>query len=336
MRTRNHDGKFVSVIALINDDSSAALRAALRAGANDVLTMPPAPAQVLHSLLRMSELARLTRGSPDKMICSLTSVTGGVGVSYLTVNLALAFHRLFQKRTVIMELDLQAAPLAVMLNVEPEHTISELADPTSVIDSIRLESVLCKHESGLYWLAAPKRIEEAELVSAATIEATLKVLRELFDVVMVDCGTHLTESSIVVWERSDRLLYVIDQRVTAIRGAQRFLDLYQRLGLKDVEPTMVLNRYLTNSPITVARIEAALRKTLFARLPRDDKSCAEQEITGQDLWQLPTAAALRESVEALARRLYAADGDEPAAPLPPGLMGRLLAGLGIGIKNGTA
>ena len=91
--------------------------------------------------------------------------------------------------------------------------------------------VLCKHESGLYWLAAPKRIEDAELVSAATVEATLKVLRELFDVVMVDCGTHLTESSIVVWERSDRLLYVIDQRVTAIRGAQRFLDLYQRLGL---------------------------------------------------------------------------------------------------------
>src|SRR5271163_894439 len=147
VRTRNHDGKFASVIALINDDSPAALRAALRAGADDVLKMPPVPAQVLDSLLRMSELARLTRGSPDKMICSLTSVTGGVGVSYLTAALALAFHRLFQKRTVILELDLQAAPLAAMLGVEPEHTIGELADPTSVIDSIRLEAVLCKHES---------------------------------------------------------------------------------------------------------------------------------------------------------------------------------------------
>ena len=40
---------------------------------------------------------------------------------------------------------LQAAPLAVLLNLEPEHSISELADPTSAIDSIRLESVLCKH-----------------------------------------------------------------------------------------------------------------------------------------------------------------------------------------------
>jgi Flp pilus assembly CpaE family ATPase len=140
----------------------------------------------------------------------------------------------------------------------------------------------------------------------------------------------------VVWERSDRLLYVIDQKVTAIRAAQRFLDLYQRLGLKDVEPSIVLNGYLPSSPITVERIEAALRQTIFARLPRDDKTCTEQEVTGQDLWQLPAATALRESLEALARRLFAASDDETAAPRSPGLVGRLLAGLGIGIKNGIA
>ena len=96
------------------------------------LTMPPTPAQALHCLLRMSELKRRFDGVRDKTICSLVSVSGGVGVSYLTVNLALAFHRLFQKRTALVELDLQAAPLAVLLNLEPEHTISELADPTSV------------------------------------------------------------------------------------------------------------------------------------------------------------------------------------------------------------
>ena len=163
-----------------------------------------------------------------------------------------------------------------MLNQDPEHTISELADPTSSIDSIRLESVLCKHDSGLYWLAASKRIEEAELISAATVEATLKVLRELFDVVLVDCGTHLAESSIVAWERSDHLLYILDQTVTGIRAAQRFLSLYQRLGLRDVKPSFVLNRYVASSPITLERLENALGQPIYATLPRDDKSFSEQ------------------------------------------------------------
>jgi Flp pilus assembly CpaE family ATPase len=336
LRARNANQQFASVVALVSNPSPASLRAALRAGADDVLGMPLVPDQAFHTLLRMSELSRREEGLHEKMVCSLVSVSGGVGVSHLAVGLALAIHRLFNKRTVILELDLQAAPLAVLLNVEPEHTISELADPTSTIDSIRLESVLCKHESGLYWLAAPKKIEEAELVSAATVEATLKVLRELFDVVLIDSGSYLTESSIVAWELSDHLLYVLDQTVTAIRSAQRFLDLYQRLGVKDGEPSFVLNRHSAANPITIERIEAALRHPVFAVLPRDDRSFDEQQVTGADFWKIPSATVLRESLESLARKLYGPAGQEGAEP-PAGLFSRLLAGIGIfrGAKNGT-
>ena len=195
---------------------------------------------------------------------------------------------------------------------------------------------MCKHDSGLYWLAAPKRIEEAELISAATVEATLKVLRELFDVVLVDCGTHLNESSIVAWERSDHLLYIIDQTVTAIRAAQRFLELYQRLGLRDVKPSFVLNRHTAANPITTERIEAALGQAIYAVLPRDDKSFSEQQVTGRDLWQIRSSSLLRDSLEELARKLYGAYADDSAAPRRA-LFGKLLHGLGArkGDSNGT-
>jgi pilus assembly protein CpaE len=337
LRQLNFDQRFASVIALLNDDSPRALRAALQAGADDVLEMPPAPERAYHTLFRMSELSHRREGSRDKLVCTLVSVSGGVGVSHLAVSLGLAMHRLFERRTVIMELDLQAAPLSALLNQDPEHSIGELADPTSSIDSIRLESVLCKHDSGLYWLAAPKRIEEAELISAATVEATLKVLRELFDVVLVDCGTHLTESSIVAWERSDHLLYLVDQTVTAIRAAQRFLSLFQRLGLRDVQPSFVINRYVASSPITRERIETALGQPVYGCLPRDDKTLAQQQITGQDLWKIRTASDVRESVEALARKLYRVDSDEDAGRGRRGLLSKLLHGFGPekGKHNGT-
>jgi pilus assembly protein CpaE len=334
VRRRNFDQRFAAVIALLSDDSPALLRAALRAGADDVLAMPPSPEQAYHTLLRMSELSHRYQGVRDKIVCSLVSVTGGVGVSHLAVNLGLAMHRLFDKRTALVELDLQAAPLAVLLNQEPEHSIIELADPTSAIDSIRLESVLCKHDSGLYWLAAPTRIEEAELISAATVEAILKVLRELFEVVLLDCGSHLSESSVTAWEHSDYLLYLIDQSVTSIRAAQRFLSLYERLGLKEVEPSFVLSRYVASSPITRQRIETALGQPVYAILPRDDKSYGEQQVSGADLWQIRSAAAVRESIEGLARKLCT-QGSEPAQPRA-GLLGRFMRALGSGRSaNGT-
>jgi Flp pilus assembly CpaE family ATPase len=313
LRKHNFDQRFSSVIALVNDDSPRA-RAALQAGVDDVLGMPPIPEQAYHTLFRISELSHRHEGARQKIVCSLVSVSGGVGVSHLTVSLGLAMHRLFEKRIGIVELDLQAAPLTVMLNQDPEHTISELADPTSSIDSIRLESVLCKHDSGLYWLAASKRIEEAELISAATVEATLKVLRELFDVVLVDCGTRLAESSIVAWERSDHLLYILDQTVTGIRAAQRFLSLY--------------NRYVASSPITLERLENALGQPIYATLPRDDKSFSEQQVTGQDFWQIRAASALRESLGALARKLRGTSADDDDSAPRRSLLGKLFGALG--------
>ncbi len=196
--------------------------------------------------------------------------------------------------------------------------------------------MLCKHESGLYWLAAPKRIEEAELVSAATVEATLKVLRELFDVVLIDCGTHLTESSIVAWERSDHLLYLIDQTVTAIRSAQRFVELYHRLGLKDVEPGYVLNRYAANNPITIARIEAALRCSIFAT------AAARRQVLRRATGNRPRTYG-KSARPAHCGRVWRAWRASSMAPPPnqrqrrhdSGLLGRLLGGVFRGSKNGT-
>ena len=42
-------------------------------------------------------------------------------------------------------------------------------------------------------------------------------MRDMFDFVIVDCGHHIDENSVAVWERSDQLLYVLDQTVAAVR-----------------------------------------------------------------------------------------------------------------------
>jgi Flp pilus assembly CpaE family ATPase len=118
------------MVALLPDRSSDLIQAALRAGADDVLSLPPAPEDALRALLRASEVRRRAERPDNKKICSLVSVSGGRGISSLTVCLGFAIQRLLDKRTALVDLDLQAAPLSVMLDVEPEHTIADLADPT--------------------------------------------------------------------------------------------------------------------------------------------------------------------------------------------------------------
>jgi pilus assembly protein CpaE len=320
LRPVTSNGHSPLTIALFANRSTQLIQAAMRAGANDVLSLPPSSEDIFRVLLRASEARRRAEGPDQNKICSLVSVTGGRGVSSLTICLGFAIHRLLEKRTVLVDLDLQAAPLSVLLDVEPEHTIADLADPTSAIDSIRLESVVTKHNSGPALLAAPKRIEQTELVSVATVEAALKVLHDLFDVVLVDCGSHLNESSVVVFEHSDYLLYVLDQSITAVRAAQRFLTLYESLELKKRQPQVIVNRYRPEDVITLERIETALQLPVFATVPHDDAAFKEMQTTGRDLWNISSGVNVRRSFESLSRKLFA---PKPPAITKPGLFSRL-------------
>ena len=293
------------LVALISSHSAETVRMALRAGAEEVLVLPVDSNELIRCLVKISEThqdASLSRSTT----LSLVSVAGGVGVSSLTAALAFAIRRLTKKQVALVDLGLQCGALSAILDLEPEHSISELADPTSAIDSIRLESVLCKHDSGLQLLAAPKRIEEAEMISAATVATTLKLMDELFDFILIDCGHALNEGSVAAWERSQHLLYLVDQSVTSVRPAQRFLNLFERLQLKNVKPEFLLNRFDPGNPITADKIEMALRRSIIAKLPRDEKSFAKAQITSGDLFAAAPNSLVRVAVDSLAGRLCGA------------------------------
>jgi len=93
----------------------------------------------------------------------------------------------------------------------------QLCEGERKLDSIQLESALTKHPSGIYLLAAPKRIEDSELVADKTIGAVLELMRQLFDFVLVDCGGYIDENAVAAWERSDYLFYLLDQSIAAAR-----------------------------------------------------------------------------------------------------------------------
>lgn len=291
-----------AVIGAIAGRSGAKVRQALRAGAADVFFLPIEPSDLSRCLVRVCET--FGGGGPrSATICSLASVAGGAGVSSLAVALAFALARDGNQRVALVDLGLQCGTLGALLNLSPENTISELFDPTSTIDSLRLESALVAHKSGLYLLAAPKRIEEGEMVSVNTITAVLQVMRELFDFILIDCGHHMSETLVATWEQSTHLLYVVDQSITSIWPAQRFLEMYERLQLAELDLRFVLNREDPASPFTAEKIEAALRRPLVARVPRDDAAFIQLQLESADLARVAPRSASRHAIDRLAASL---------------------------------
>jgi pilus assembly protein CpaE len=296
-------GGWFQVTAVTAKRTPEAVRSALRAGANEVLFMPLDPLDLARSLLKISESHPGAGEQTGKAAYALVSVSGGVGVSSLTVALGLALRRLTQKQVALVDLSLQTSSLAAILDLETIHSIAELADPTSSVDSIRLESATCKHASGLYLLSAPARIEDGEMVSPGTIEATIGVMLQLFDFVLIDCGHHVNEGSVAAWERAGNVLYVLDQSITGVRAAQRFLDLFDRLNLKHVSLDLLLNHYRPAHAVSLEKIQAALHRPVAFCIPHDQAALAVAEAEGDGLSSLAPSSPMLLAVERLAGTL---------------------------------
>jgi pilus assembly protein CpaE len=313
------------LFALVQERSPALMRRILRAGADELLFVPLDTGDVTRALLKLSETRRKAARPTGGMVVSLASTVGGVGVTSLTGNLALALRYALSKRVAVVDLDLQTGGLAVFLNLEPERTIMQLCEGDRKLDSIQLESALTKHSSGVYLLAAPKRIEDSELVSDKTIGAALELLRQLFDFVVVDCGGYVDENAVAAWERSDFLFYLLNQSISAARCAWRFLDLFGRLGISTVEPNFVLGHYQPHHAISEQQIVHTLGRPIYAKIPRDEKMLERVQLRAQDLWQVGPGSPLARAVEDLARRL-ASGGESPAEQ--GGLVSRIKSAFG--------
>ncbi len=308
------------LLAVLSARSAGTMKKALRSGADEILFLPLDPGEATRALLKISEARWRTERREGGVVVSVVSLVGGVGVTSLAANLALALQSLHQ-RVGLLDLDLQTGGLAVFLNLDPEVTIMPLVRLDRKLDSIQLESALTKHSSGVYLLAAPKRIEEGELISDLTVGTVLDLMRQLFDYVIVDCGDHVDENAVAAWERSEQLFYVLNQSIAAARCAWRFIDLFERLGLTSLEPRFILNRYNPSHPLTEKAIESTLAKSIYAKIPADSRTFENIEMKAQDLFQVAPNSPVAHAVLQLANQIL--PRAELAAPRETGFMSRL-------------
>jgi pilus assembly protein CpaE len=308
------------LLAVLSARSAGLMKRALRSGADEILFLPLDPGEATRALLKISEARWRTERREGGVIISVMSMVGGVGVTSLAANLALALQSLHQ-RVALLDLDLQTGGLAVFLNLDPEVTIMPLVRLDRKLDSIQLESALTKHSSGVYLLSAPKRIEEGELVSDITVGTVLDLMRQLFDYVIVDCGDHVDENAVAAWERSEHLFYVLNQTIAAARCAWRFIDLFERLGLTTLEPRFILNRYSPSHPLTDKAIESTLAKPIYAKIPADVRTFENIEMKAQDLFEVAANSPVAQAVLELAAQVM--PRTELAAPREAGFMSRL-------------
>src|SRR5205814_6169766 len=83
---------------------------------------------------------------PPGHVISVFSAKGGAGKSVVAANLAILLARRSEKPVALLDADLQFGDTAVMLKLNPEHTVVDAVNAIARLDVPLMKSLLVEHE----------------------------------------------------------------------------------------------------------------------------------------------------------------------------------------------
>lgn len=282
-----------TILLAAHDGSLVFIRAALEAGASDVLALPLQRGELHKTLLRALRAAAKAPAAADAPgeVLTVCGARGGLGATTVAVNLASRLAALTAGDTALVDLDLQRGDVAAFLNLMPVNSLANFATAPSKVDDLFLASTLTRHPSGVFVLPAPPEIEEADSVGHDEVELALALLRARFRYTVVDTARTITGVTAAALEASTRILLVSDLSVPGVRSARRTVELLGRLAVP-LEHVELLVTEAVAGPVSVQDAVRVIGKQPFFVIPRDDGSAAEAMNHGAPLNGKPTKLAL--------------------------------------------
>ena len=293
LRTEDGPSTHTPAILLLSENDAEARSKALRSGADDYLTKPFHPAELM---ARMRSL--LARYQPDEhyvpptrtaavirpaaapapkkqmpaQVILFYGAKGGVGTTTIAINSAIALHKELGRRVCLIDASLQFGDHRVFLDLGLDRmSVVDLATaPTVDIDLIH--QVLVKHESGIELLLAPPSPETAELVTQDHLPNLIGLMKNDFDYIVIDMDKRLDEVNLRIMDVADTIYLVMTADLLCLKNVRLVLETIGHLGYSDNKVKLILNRSNAFTGINVKNAESALKRKIDFQIINEYRS----------------------------------------------------------------
>src|SRR5574340_392779 len=177
---------------------------AMRTGVHEFLVYPPDAKDLSAAVDR---LMRRNRSEQRRgRVFAVYSAKGGVGTTFIAVNLAHALARIHKDaRVALADLVVSNGDVRVMLDLKPAYDLGSLVEKLDRVDAELLYSLLTPHAGGVWALPGPDNPEYEEVIDAATVTTIVEHLRAHFAFSVLDCEHHLSERTLAARSEERRV-----------------------------------------------------------------------------------------------------------------------------------
>ena len=255
----------------------------MRAGAREFLTVPFTAGVMADALVRASARRPTPAVRPRKAgkLLVFMGAKGGVGVTSVACNFAVALAQEQNQKTILIDLDLPLGDAALNLGIVSEFSTVNALQAMDRLDGAFLSRLLVKHSSGVAVLAAPGRFPHYEPSNEA-IEKLLAVARQEFDNVVVDLGARLNPVGTALYNEASTIYLVTQAGIPELRNANRLISQVFSNGGPNLE--IVLNRFESRTwGVSEEHVTKALTRPAQWKVPNDHALVRKMQINATPL-----------------------------------------------------
>jgi pilus assembly protein CpaE len=263
-------------VVIIAEPSTDLMRAALHAGARDVIAPQATHDEIRAALERAFDAAETRRTAYDdedeteeitRRVITVICPKGGAGKTTVATNLASGLAQGAPNDVVIVDLDLQFGDVASALHIEPEHTFRDVVRAAGELDAPTLKAFLAPHPDNLFALCAPLSPTDADEVTSEHVAQVIELLSASFKYVVIDTAAGLDEATLAALEYATDFVVLSATDVPCVRNTRKEVEALRQLSAPDQRWHFVLNRADARTGLNIAAIEKAVGLTLDVAIP---------------------------------------------------------------------
>lgn len=233
----------------------------------------------------------------------VVSATPGSGVTTVATNLAFAWAEHHPRQVALIELGREPADLALNLDLDPEHTITEAAANWQRMDAELLRRSMTAHPGGVQVLAHRPETLTVDRLEPQAVRKAVLLMRTLFTTSVLDLGHLLGDEHFEALRLCDHILIVVRLDIPALRQTRRLLALLGERAIPRERIQLLANRYGQSGQLPWKQAEEAVGAKFLEFIPDDSGRLNQALMQGQPLVRQSPSARIARTFTKLAATL---------------------------------